>query len=72
LRQVADRHRATAAQVALAWVLGHEGVVAVCASSSPQHVRENVGAVDLRLAEEDLADLDDLFAPPATAQLEPR
>jgi diketogulonate reductase-like aldo/keto reductase len=34
-------------------------------------VRENVGAVDLRLAEEDLADLDDLFAPPP-AQLEPR
>ena len=72
LRSVADRNRATPAQVALAWVLGHEGVVAVSASSSLEHVRENVGAVDLRLTEEDLSDLDDLFAPPATAQLEPR
>jgi diketogulonate reductase-like aldo/keto reductase len=72
LRGVAERHGATEAQVALAWVMGHGGVIAVSAASSPEHLRENVGTVDLALTEEDLAELDDLFAPPASAQLDTR
>jgi diketogulonate reductase-like aldo/keto reductase len=61
---VAARHEATPAQVAIAWVLRWEGVCAIPESGSPEHVRENRGAVDVRLTEEDLAELDRAFPPP--------
>jgi diketogulonate reductase-like aldo/keto reductase len=64
LRQVASRHDATPAQLALAWVLGQDGVVAIPKSSNEAHVRENRSALDLRLTDEDLAELDRFFPPP--------
>jgi len=64
LRKVARRHGATPAQVALAWVLAGEGVVAIPRSASAEHVRENAAARDLRLGAEDLAELDAAFPPP--------
>ncbi|MFD6135471.1 aldo/keto reductase [Isoptericola sp. NPDC060257] len=65
LRKVARRHGATPAQVALAWVLAGEGVVAIPRSGSAAHVRENAAARDLRLGAEDLAELDAAFPPPS-------
>ncbi|MFE5294495.1 aldo/keto reductase [Isoptericola sp. NPDC056618] len=65
LRKVARRHGATPAQVALAWVLAGEGVVAIPRSGSAEHVRENAAARDLRLGAEDLAELDAAFPPPS-------
>lgn len=65
LRKVARRHGATPAQVALAWVLAGEGVVAIPRSGSAAHVRENAAARDLRLEAEDLAELDAAFPPPS-------
>lgn len=64
LRKVARRHGATPAQVALAWVLAGDGVVAIPRSGSAEHVRENAAARDLRLGAEDLAELDVAFPPP--------
>lgn len=64
LRGVADRHGATPAQVALAWLLRQDGVIPIPKASSPQHVRENRAALDLTLTAEDLADLDRAFPPP--------
>lgn len=61
---IAHRHRATTAQVALAWVLRRDEVNAIPRSSSPAHVRENRLAVDLRLTRDDLAELDRAFPPP--------
>ena len=55
---------ATPAQVALAWVLRQPGVMAIPKSGRVEHVRENHGALDLQLAPEDLAELDDAFPPP--------
>jgi diketogulonate reductase-like aldo/keto reductase len=55
---------ATPAQVALAWVLA-QGVAAIPRSGSPDHVRENRGAVDLRLPPEALDALDEAFPPPS-------
>ena len=66
LRQVAVRHDATPAQVALAWALRDDGVVAIPKSGKPVHVEENRAALDVRLTEEDLADLDKAFRPPAS------
>ncbi|MGR0187827.1 aldo/keto reductase [Azospirillum aestuarii] len=64
LRRVADRHGATPAQVGLAWLLRQDGVIAIPKASDPAHVRDNQAATDLRLDEQDLADLDRSFPPP--------
>ena len=49
LAQVAARHRATPAQVALAWALRHPHVLAIPKASDAAHVRENAAAAALRL-----------------------
>lgn len=64
LRDVAARHGATSAQVALAWVIRHDGVIAIPRAGTPEHVRENRTAADLRLTKEDLAELDAASPPP--------
>ncbi|MFE0534381.1 aldo/keto reductase [Streptomyces nigra] len=66
LGAVARALGATPAQVALAWVL-EQGVSAIPRSGSPDHVRENRGAVDLRLPTEALEVLDEAFPPPTAA-----
>ena len=67
LKRLAARHNATPAQVALAWLLRHDGVVAIPKAAKPAHVRENRAALDLRLTKEDLAALDDAFPAPTEA-----
>ncbi len=64
LRSVADRHGATPAQVGLAWVLRQAGVIAIPRAGRSEHVRENRGALDIRLTQQDLDDLDRAFPPP--------
>ena len=64
LAEIAGRHRATAAQVALAWLLSKDGTMVIPKATRPEHVRENRGALDLRLAADDLAALDRAFASP--------
>lgn len=64
LAEVAERHGATPAQVALAWLLGQEGMVTIPKSSSPERVKENHGALELLLTEEDRTALDEAFPPP--------
>ncbi len=46
---VARRHNVTPAQVTLAWVLRHDGVVTIPKAGTPEHVRENRAALDLQL-----------------------
>lgn len=65
LQNVAERHGATPAQVALAWLLRKEGVVAIPKSSSPARVRENFEARNLVLTAEDLGELEVAFPPPS-------
>jgi diketogulonate reductase-like aldo/keto reductase len=64
LQQVAARHGATPAQVALAWLLRQDGMIVIPKATRPEHVRENRGALDLKLADEDIAALDRAFPPP--------
>lgn len=64
LADVAAVHGATTAQVALAFLLTKPGVVAIPKSASPERVRENHGAGDIRLTAEDMAALDAAFPPP--------
>jgi diketogulonate reductase-like aldo/keto reductase len=62
--QVAARHGATAAQIAIAWLLHQDGVIAIPKAVKPAHVRENAAAADIVLGAQDLADLDQAFPPP--------
>jgi diketogulonate reductase-like aldo/keto reductase len=64
LVEVAARHGATPAQVALGWLLRQEGMVVIPKASRQEHVREDLGTLDLKLTDADLADLDRSFPPP--------
>lgn len=64
VKAIAARHHATPAQVALAWVLRQEGVLAIPKAGTPAHMRENRTTLDLRLTKRDLAELDQAFPPP--------
>ena len=64
LQQVAARHGATAAQVALAWLVRQDGMIVIPKAASQAHVRDNRAALDLALDADDLAALDRAFPPP--------
>ena len=68
LRTVADAHDATPAQIALAWVLHQDGVIAIPKAVDPVHLRANRAAADIRLTSDDLAALDRAFPPPRRAR----
>ena len=61
---IATRHEATAAQIALAWTMRAGNVISIPKAASPEHVRQNRAAADIRLTTEDLAELDRAFPPP--------
>ncbi|MFC7298231.1 aldo/keto reductase [Herminiimonas aquatilis] len=64
VEEIADRHGATPAQIALAWVLRQQGVIAIPKASTFSHVQENRAALEIKLTEQDLAELDEAFPPP--------
>lgn len=64
LKAVAARHNATAAQVALAWLLRQSGIIAIPKAARPEHVRENHAALRIGLTRQDLRELDAAFPPP--------
>lgn len=68
LLAIADRLGITAAQLALAWVMRQDGVIAIPKAVQPDHVRANRAAADVKLSETDLAELDRLFPPPRRKQ----
>ncbi len=51
--EIASRHQATAAQVALAWLLRKPNVVVIPGASSVDQLEQNVAAADLELSDED-------------------
>jgi aryl-alcohol dehydrogenase-like predicted oxidoreductase len=59
LKEVASRHDASPARVALAWVLGRSAVSSVIiAARKSEQLEDNIGAVNLRLSQEDIRLLD--------------
>jgi diketogulonate reductase-like aldo/keto reductase len=68
LQHIANRLGAKPAQVALAWVLRQDGVVAIPLAGVPDHVREDRAALEIRLSDEDLKALDRVFPPPSRKQ----
>ncbi len=68
LADIAHRHDATPAQIALAWTIRADGIITIPKATRPEHVRENRTAADIVLTAEDLAELDRLFPPPRGKQ----
>ncbi|MYN30213.1 aldo/keto reductase [Duganella levis] len=64
LNAVADAHGVTPAQIALAWVLHQDGVIAIPKAVDPVHLRANRAAAEIELSAGDLAALDQAFPPP--------
>lgn len=65
LLEIGARHGgASAAQIALAWVLTQPGVVAIPKAVQEAHLRENFDAAKLQLTPQDLTELDQLHPPP--------
>jgi len=64
VKAVAERHGATPAQVALAWLLAQgEHIVPIPGTKRRSRLEENAAAADLTLTPEDVAELDALPAP---------
>ena len=56
---VAERHGITPTQVALAWLLHrYERILLIPGTSSVAHLEENMGAADVELGEQDMAELE--------------
>lgn len=68
LAAFAQRHGMTPAQAALAWLLRDDDVIVIPKSIRRERVQENFGALDIRLTEKQLAELDALFPPPRGPQ----
>ncbi|EPR21010.1 hypothetical protein L905_15570 [Agrobacterium sp. TS43] len=64
LIRIAKAYQATPAQLALAFLLERDSVIAIPKSASVSRVEENRGATDLEITEEDWAALDAVFPPP--------
>jgi diketogulonate reductase-like aldo/keto reductase len=64
LREIADRHGATPATIALAWVLEQNGVMTIPKAVRPAHVRENALALRVTLTAEDREALARAFPAP--------
>jgi aryl-alcohol dehydrogenase-like predicted oxidoreductase len=59
VRGLADQKGVTPGQLALAWVLHQEGVVAIPGTKRRTYLEENVAAADVELTDADLATLDE-------------
>lgn len=64
LKNLAASLNATPAQLALAWLLHQDGVIAIPKSGNRQRVEENFGALELTLDASVLKELDRIFPPP--------
>jgi len=68
LSAFASQIGATPAQVALAWLLAQDGVIAIPKTGRRERVRENAAAREVTLTPAQLAELDALFPPPTRAR----
>jgi len=65
LAEIADETGGTPASVALAWAMRNGNVIAIPKSSNLHHVRDNRKAAELRLSDDQLKRLDQVFPPPS-------
>ena len=64
VKNIAEARGVTAAQVLLAWVISHQGVLAIPKAASIEHVEQNAAALEIVLSAEELALLDKAYPAP--------
>lgn len=64
LNRIAAEHQTTVLQLLLAFVLQQEHTIAIPRSGKRAHVEANAGALDIRLSEQELAEIDQAFPAP--------
>lgn len=64
VNDIARSHSATAAQILLAWVISHQGVMAIPKAASVEHVQQNAAALSITLSAQELAALDKAYPAP--------
>ncbi|WP_115864946.1 aldo/keto reductase [Halorussus litoreus] len=60
IRDVADKHDASPAQVSIAWLLQRDGVAAIPKATGEDHIRDNWGALRLDLDDEDVETIESI------------
>jgi aryl-alcohol dehydrogenase-like predicted oxidoreductase len=61
LKEMAETYDASVAQIALAWVLTQESVTApIIGANSPEQLQENIGALELKLSDDDISRLNEV------------
>jgi aryl-alcohol dehydrogenase-like predicted oxidoreductase len=64
LRQISGRKKATAAQIALAWLLAQKSwIVPIPGTTKLARLEENIGAAAIKLTSEDLSEIDSAASP---------
>ncbi len=61
LEEVAREHDVSSAQIALAWVIRHDGVFTIPKAATAEHVEANVAAANIELSADQLERLDRAF-----------
>ena len=54
IKEIADKHNVTPAQISLAWILSDKHRVAIPKTSNPDHLQGNLDAVNVKLSAEEL------------------
>ncbi|MBC7999924.1 MAG: aldo/keto reductase [Leptolyngbya sp.] len=68
LQELAEAKGASASQLAFAWVMHHgDDIVPLVGAKTRQRLSEALGSLDVKLTEQDLKTLDELFPPGVTA-----
>lgn len=60
IRDIADKHDVSPAQVSLAWLMEKENVIVIPKASTEEHIEDNYKALDLELDEGDIEEIDSL------------
>lgn len=61
LNAIGKKYDMTAEQIALNWVIGHKGVIAIPKAENPKHIKLNSAAADFELEPDDFASIADEF-----------
>lgn len=60
MRDIAEKHDASPAQVSIAWLMQKDNVVAIPKATGEEHISDNYRALDLKLDEEDIEKINSL------------
>ena len=60
IKQIADKHNITPAQVSLAWILSDKQRIAIPKTSNPDHLQGNLDAAKVSLDQQDIAQINTL------------